>query len=287
MAALEPVIIGESPMLTVLYGDVNSTLAAALVAVKLDTSIAHVEAGLRSFDMDMPEEVNRRLTDQMSDLLFVTSPEGMVHLGDESISWERTYFTGNPMIDTLRQAEPKLEPSEVQSGLSIGSSYAVVTVHRPANVDNPSTAGRLVSALHKLGGLLPVIIPLHPRGRAKLRDAGLHETSSIRVVEPMGYLDFMALVKGAAIVVTDSGGIQEETTALGVPCLTVRTTTERPITVTHGTNQLVVIENLESKASNVLAARKGGVVEADSLPPLWDGRAGRRIASVIEKWARS
>jgi len=228
MTALERVFVERKPSLTVVYGDVNSTLAAGLVAAKLGLPTAHVEAGLRSFDMSMPEEINRRVTDMLADLLFTTSPEAIDHLRDEGIDTALAHFVGNPMIDTL--------------------------------LEN---------------------LPLHPRGRATLEAAGLGEIARLRVVEPLGYIDFVSLVRGAALVVTDSGGIQEETTILRVPCLTVRPNTERPITITHGTNRLVTPADLAEAARATLA----GVFEFPAEPPpLWDGHSGERIAAIIESW---
>jgi UDP-N-acetylglucosamine 2-epimerase (non-hydrolysing) len=278
LIALEDEFLETTPSLVVVYGDVNSTLAAALVCAKLGIALAHVEAGLRSFDMTMPEEINRRVTDSLSDLLFVTSPEGLDNLANEGVERERMHFVGNPMIDTLLAHLDRFDPAGVTSRLDIAGRYAVATVHRPANVDSADAAALLVAALRDLGERLPVVLPLHPRGRAMLEAGGLMELPGVRVIDPLGYLDFLSLVRGAALVVTDSGGIQEETTVLGVPCLTLRPNTERPITISHGTNRLVSPGGLGAAADAVL---NGDLAQPPEGPPLWDGHAGERIAAVL------
>lgn len=283
MIALEDALPGLEPGLVLLYGDVNSTVAGALVAAKLGIPTGHVEAGLRSFDRTMPEEINRVVTDALADLLFTTSPEAIGNLGREGIDPRKAYFVGNPMIDTLLGHLDRLDPSAAREALGVGERYAVVTLHRPANVDDPGSARRVVAALDGLADLVEVVLPLHPRGRPMLEAAGLRSRDELRVVEPLGYLDFVSLVRGAALVVTDSGGIQEETTILGVPCLTVRPNTERPITITHGTNRLVTPEEVVEAARRALA---DGRVEGAEVPPLWDGRAGRRIARIVDDWLR-
>jgi UDP-N-acetylglucosamine 2-epimerase (non-hydrolysing) len=283
MVALEPALLDLDPALVVVYGDVNSTLAAALVAAKLDIPVAHVEAGLRSFDDSMPEEINRRLTDQLSTLLFVTSPEGLTNLEREGVAHERIHFVGNPMIDTLLANLDRFDSSAIAAVLDVPDRYAVATLHRPANVDDPRQARRIVAMLVEVSRRLPVILPIHPRSRPTLQAAGLVTSAELRVVDPLGYVEFISLVRGAALVVTDSGGIQEETTVLGVPCLTVRPNTERPITITHGTNRLV---EPESVAANVDSILDGGPGRVGDGPPLWDGHAGERIAVVIEAWMR-
>jgi UDP-N-acetylglucosamine 2-epimerase (non-hydrolysing) len=262
----------------VVYGDVNSTLAAALVCAKLGIRLAHVEAGLRSFDATMPEEINRRVTDMLSDRLFVTSPEGLDNLAREGVDPARVHLVGNPMIDTLLAHMDRFDPAPMRASLGLHGRYAVATLHRPSNVDSPPAAERLVAALRDLGQRLPVVLPLHPRGRATLNAAGLASVPGIRVIEPLGYLDFLSLVRGAALVVTDSGGIQEETTVLRIPCLTLRPNTERPITISHGTNRLVEPEALGAAADAALA---GGITAPAEGPPLWDGRAGERIAAIL------
>ncbi|MQA95647.1 MAG: UDP-N-acetylglucosamine 2-epimerase (non-hydrolyzing) [Streptosporangiales bacterium] len=242
-----------SPGLVIVYGDVNSTLAAALVAAKLGIPVAHVEAGLRSFDMTMPEEVNRRVTDQLSDLLLVTSPEAIGHLAREGAPPEAVHLVGNPMIDTLLANLDRFDASAVRARYGLPARYVAATLHRPANVDDPAVAAGLVKRLHEIADEVPVVIPVHPRGRAAFEAAGLSGHPGVYVLDPLGYVEFVALVRGAAAVVTDSGGVQEETTMLGVPCLTVRPNTERPITVTHGTNRLVTPEELVPAVRTALA----------------------------------
>jgi UDP-N-acetylglucosamine 2-epimerase (non-hydrolysing) len=278
MVGLEGVLQAQGPALVVVYGDVNSTLAAALVAAKLHLPVAHVEAGLRSFDMSMPEEINRRLTDVLADLCFTTSPEAADHLQAEGVAAERIHFVGNPMIDTLLASLPRLDPDRMRSQLGLPPRYAVSTIHRPSNVDDGEAAARLVVALGDLSDVVPTVLPLHPRGRPTLEAAGLRSSERLRVIEPLGYVDFLSLVRGAALVVTDSGGIQEETTVLRVPCLTLRPNTERPITISHGTNRLVSVDQVAKVAAAVLA---GPFDVPDAPPPLWDGHAGERIARVI------
>jgi UDP-N-acetylglucosamine 2-epimerase (non-hydrolysing) len=278
LMALEAALLEIRPSLVVLYGDVNSTLAGAVVAAKLGLRSAHVEAGLRSFDRSMPEEVNRVVTDALADLCFATSPEAIAHLAREGVATERIHFVGNPMIDTLLAHRARFDPAPLRAALRLPEAYGVVTLHRPANVDVPAAAERVARAVVDLSALIPLVVPLHPRGRAALAAAGLEPSERIRVVEPLGYLDFLSLVSGARLVLTDSGGIQEESTILGVPCLTVRPNTERPITISHGTNRLVEPEAVVTAAGDVLS----GAWEAPpEPPPLWDGHAGPRIARVI------
>jgi UDP-N-acetylglucosamine 2-epimerase (non-hydrolysing) len=282
MVALERAFADIRPALAVVYGDVNSTIAAALVASKTGLPLAHVEAGLRSFDDTMPEEINRRVTDLLSDLLFVTSAEGVVNLRAVGIPAERIHLVGNPMIDTLLANLDRFDAERMRRELSLdGGPYAVATLHRPANVDSPEAAARIVAAVNGLAGLLPLVLPLHPRGRPTLEAAGLASSGRLRVVEPLGYVDFISLVRGASIVLTDSGGIQEETTILGVPCLTVRPNTERPITITHGTNRLVRPEEVVPLARGIL---EDGIARPAEGPPLWDGHAGERIAAILAGW---
>ena len=278
LVALEETFTAEAPDLVVVYGDVNSTLAAALTCAKLLIPVAHVEAGLRSFDVTMPEEVNRRVTDLLSDPLLVTAPEGLENLAAEGISGDRVVFTGNPMIDTLLGYLDRFVPEVIVERLDLPARYAVATLHRPANVDTPAAAGRLVAALTAATARLPVVLPLHPRGRATLTAAGLDDVAGLTVIEPLGYIDFISLVRGAAVVITDSGGIQEETTVLDVPCLTLRPNTERPVTITAGTNRLIEPEDL---GPGVDAALAGDLARPGDGPPLWDGHAGERIAAVL------
>ena len=280
LIGLESEIGARGPDLVLAYGDVNSTLAAALVCAKLRTPFGHVEAGLRSFDRSMPEEVNRVVVDALADVLFATSPEALGHLGAEGVDPARVHLVGNPMVDSVLAALPRLDPAPLRARFGLPARYAVATLHRPANVDDAQAAAELVAAVHELSRRLPVLVALHPRGRPTLSAAGLADTATLKVTGPLGYVDFLSLVRGAALVVTDSGGVQEETTALRVPCLTLRPNTERPITCSHGTNRLVAAATLPAAADKVLAGDVPGGLHADG-PPLWDGRAGERIARVV------
>jgi UDP-N-acetylglucosamine 2-epimerase (non-hydrolysing) len=273
---LERVLLTERPRLVVVVGDVNSTLAGALAAAKLAIPIAHVEAGLRNFDRTMPEEINRVLVDQMAEWCFIHSPEAEENLLREGVPSERIHFVGNTMIDTLVRLRPRLERSNVRQRLGVEPrDYVLVTLHRPSLVDGP-LLGKALSSLAALSELLPVVFPVHPRTRRRIVDPPSAER--LMLVEPVGYLDFLALQAGAAAVVTDSGGVQEETTFLRVPCFTLRERTERPVTVSHGTNRLlgldvdrvVEIPELLRKISTPLAAPEG-----------WDGRAAGRIAALL------
>jgi UDP-N-acetylglucosamine 2-epimerase (non-hydrolysing) len=281
MVALEEELVARRPGLVVVYGDVNSTLAAALVCAKMLIPVAHVEAGLRSFDATMPEEINRRVTDELADPLFVTAPEGIENLAAEGITGDRVILVGNPMIDTLLGHLDRLDPGPIRERLGLDGRYAVATLHRPANVDTPAAAAALVAALGEATKRLPVVLPLHPRGRATLGAAGLGSVADLRVIDPLGYLDFLSLVRGAAAVITDSGGIQEETTVLDVPCLTLRPNTERPITLTAGTNRLVSPAELGPALDAALA---GELRRPGDGPPLWDGHAGERIAADLARF---
>ena len=280
MVALEKLLEEMRPELVVVYGDINSTLAAAVTAAKLRIPLAHVEAGLRSFDRAMPEEVNRVVTDALASLHFTTSPEAEGHLLKEGISAKGIHFVGNPMIDTLLRFRDVLDIESARQQFDLPERYAVATLHRPSNVDEDLAAGRVVEGLRRVAKELPILLPLHPRGREVLFRQGLTDADGISVTEPIGYLEFMALMSGAALVLTDSGGIQEETTVLGVPCLTLRDNTERPITVTMGTNRLVGNnpDVIESAAIEFVASPPMGRV-----PPLWDGRAGQRTAEVLAR----
>ena len=234
MTGLESLFLEHSPDLVVVYGDVNSTVAAALVASKLGIPMAHVEAGLRSFDMTMPEEINRLVTDRLSDLLLVTSPDAIAHLAHEGVPADAIHFVGNPMIDTLLAHLDAYDVAAARAAHGIEGDYATATLHRPGNVDDPQDVGRLVTAMHAVADQVQVIIPLHPRGRGRLVEAGLDDHPRLHLVDPLGYVEFMSLVRGARAVVTDSGGVQEETTVLGVPCLTLRPNTERPVRPSRG-----------------------------------------------------
>jgi UDP-N-acetylglucosamine 2-epimerase (non-hydrolysing) len=278
MTALELLFAELKPRVVVVYGDVNSTVAAALVAVKLHIPVAHVEAGLRSFDDSMPEEINRRVTDLLSELLFVTAPEGLINLAAVGIPESSIHFVGNPMIDTLLSSLGRLDPEGAARRHGLSGSYAIATIHRPSNVDDPDAAARVVRMLAAMSEQITVVLPLHPRGRANLARQGLQSTASLRVVDPLPYLEFMSLVRGSKLVVTDSGGIQEETTYLGLPCLTVRRNTERPVTITHGTNRLVEPDDVPAAVQQIVS---GDWTRPAQPPPLWDGHAGSRIASVL------
>jgi UDP-N-acetylglucosamine 2-epimerase (non-hydrolysing) len=283
LTALEGQFVRLDPRLVVVYGDVNSTLAAALVAAKLQVPVAHVEAGLRSFDTTMPEEVNRRVTDSLSELHMVTSPEAVGHLAREGLPAGGIHFVGNPMIDTLLENMHRFDATRARAGIGLGPTqdYGLVTLHRPGNVDDHDAAAALVVALKEVAGELPLVFPVHPRGRAALEGAGLTGIRGLSVVDPLGYIEFVSLMRDAALVITDSGGVQEETTVLRVPCVTVRPNTERPVTISHGTNRLSTIEDLPRSASAAMADKDA---MHDRVPPLWDGRSGPRIAGVLSEW---
>lgn len=276
MLRLEPLVLKSRPDWVLVYGDVNSTLAATLVCVKLGIRVAHVEAGLRSRDREMPEEHNRIATDHLADLLFTPSSDGDDNLRAEGIARKRIRRVGNVMIDTLVQLLPeamRLTPLGLGDGCP---PFVLVTLHRPSNVDDPRALPRLMEALGAIAAHAPVIFPMHPRTKERLKGRGF---GRIQTVSPLGYLDFLALQARAALVVTDSGGIQEETTFLGVPCLTVRGNTERPITISVGTNELVGTNPQHMKRRALAILRGGG--KRGRVPPLWDGRAAERIAAVL------
>ena len=266
--------------LVVVVGDVNSTMGCALVAVKRGVLVAHVEAGLRSRDRTMPEEINRIVTDIVSDLLFATSPDAIDNLAQEGIDRAKVHLVGNPMIDTLKVHLAAARARKAGERFSLpAKGYAVVTLHRPSNVDDPAGLTRILDAITGLGRILPVLFPIHPRTRERMGRLGFKEAPGVTLCEPLGYLDFLGLMDSARLVLTDSGGIQEETTALGVPCLTLRANTERPITITEGTNRLLG----DDPAAVLPAARAilGGQVPPARSPRLWDGKAGERIAAVL------
>jgi len=280
MTALEAEFLAMSPALVIVYGDVNSTVAAALVTAKLGIPLAHVEAGLRSFDMTMPEEVNRVVTDRLSTLLFVTSAEAMGHLADEGVPAERVHFVGNPMIDTLLRRLPSMDPSVAQREIGLTGDYAVATLHRPGNVDSPTALEVLVRGLHEVADQLPVVLPVHPRGAKAMEAAGLFDHPGVRAVDPLPYGKFLSLVRGSVVVLTDSGGLQEETAVLGVPCLTLRPNTERPVTIVYGTNRLTRPELIAEQVAGILSERNDQD-RTYTAPPLWDGRSGERIATLV------
>jgi UDP-N-acetylglucosamine 2-epimerase (non-hydrolysing) len=288
LVALEEAFEALRPALVIDYGDVNSTLAAALVAAKLQVPQAHVEAGLRSFDMTMPEEVNRRVADAFADLCFATSADAVDNLRREGVPAERIHLVGNSMIDSLEAVRPRLDPAGARAAAGLPDGpYGVVTLHRPGNVDEPGRTRALVDGLAASAAQVPLVFPVHPRGRAALEAAGLADVPGLHLVEPLGYLAFLSLVAGSAVVVTDSGGVQEETTILGVPCLTVRPNTERPVTITDGTNRLIEPGELAAAVGSVLAAGPAAPGGPAMRPPLWDGRAGERIAAVLVEWLRN
>jgi UDP-N-acetylglucosamine 2-epimerase (non-hydrolysing) len=286
MLAIEPVIEEVRPDIVVVVGDVNSTLAAALVSAKLGVPLAHVEAGLRSFDRSMPEEINRVLTDQIATLLFTTERSAEANLAREGIAVERIHFVGNVMIDSLRACLPRAVPAREtlatagQRALKSSDGFALLTLHRPSNVDDPKTLGDVLETIRSVGEMLPVVFPMHPRTARRIADAGIEaafEGSRIVRLEPVGYLAMLGLMREARLVLTDSGGVQEETTGLGVPCLTLRSNTERPITIEQGTNELVGRDRglILAKTRDILTT--GG--KRGRIPELWDGRSAERIAA--------
>lgn len=276
MTRFEPVVLEQKPDIVLVYGDVNSTVAAALVCAKLGIRIGHVEAGLRSFDWKMPEEINRVVTDRISDHLFTPSQDGDENLRREGVAPEKIHFVGNVMIDSL----VRLLPAALERSMEgLPAKYALVTLHRPSNVDDSAMLGQILGALRSISREIGVVFPVHPRTRQRIQDAGL-DVDGLHLLEPLPYIEFLALQRGAAVVITDSGGIQEETTWLGVPCLTVRNNTERPVTVTMGTNVIVGqdMHKLEAELRRIAA----GHVRQATIPPLWDGRAGERIADFLQ-----
>lgn len=285
MIAFEKVVSEKKPDLVVVVGDVNSTLACALVSSKLGIKIAHVEAGLRSFDRTMPEEINRVLTDQISDFLFTTCEDADVNLQNEGIAREKVFFVGNVMIDTLRHQQKLAEDSGILERLELRGKegikkYALLTLHRPSNVDNRETLDKLLDVLNELNRRIPVVFPAHPRTVKQLKAFELEQKAdSMMMISPLGYLEFLHLMSHASLVLTDSGGIQEETTILGVPCLTLRENTERPITMEQGTNHLVGKDPEKIRAYASEALERGA--ERKSIPKYWDGKAAGRIAKIL------
>jgi UDP-N-acetylglucosamine 2-epimerase (non-hydrolysing) len=275
MSRFEPVVLQYKPDVVLVYGDVNSTVAAALVCSKLQIQVGHVEAGLRSFDRTMPEEINRLLTDQMADLLFTPSEDGDRNLAREGVAPEKIHRVGNVMIDSLARLLPLALQTKI-NGLS--GRYALVTLHRPSNVDDGRILRSILQSLLELNAELQVVFPVHPRTRQRIAEFGL-DAAQLHLLEPLPYIEFLALQRRAAVVITDSGGIQEETTYLNVPCLTLRQNTERPVTVTLGTNILVGCDASRLRAE--LSKIMNGDAKTGSIPPLWDGQAGERIATVL------
>jgi UDP-N-acetylglucosamine 2-epimerase (non-hydrolysing) len=297
MKRIEPVLLDYQPQMVLVVGDVNSTIAAALTAVKLGINVAHIEAGLRSFDTTMPEEINRKLTDAISTLLLVSEESGVENLKREGIPAEQIFLVGNVMIDCLLRHRELARKSPIldKIGLRQNSSpcrpYGVLTLHRPSNVDNPQTLQGILSAVNSIAAELPVFFPIHPRTKKNiesfgllscLADAAAAKDTGIVPLDPLGYLDFLSLNDHARIVFTDSGGVQEEATVLGVPCLTLRENTERPATVLHGTNQVVGVD-----PNRILAAARSilqSPTPAPKCPPLWDGKAASRIVAIIREY---
>jgi UDP-N-acetylglucosamine 2-epimerase (non-hydrolysing) len=289
MERFEPVVLSENPDWVLVVGDVNSTIACALVCVKLGVKVAHVEAGLRSRDRSMPEEINRLLTDQIADLLFTPSVDANENLLAEGIPRERICFVGNIMIDSLQKNLKAARELHTREQLQLnGIDYALLTLHRPSNVDLRESFERILDALEAIAAKLPIVFPVHPRTRKTIAELGLsarvESIRDLRIVEPLGYLDFLNLSSSARLVLTDSGGIQEETTALGIPCLTLRENTERPITVEMGTNVVVGTDTTRIIAA-ANAALNGSAKKTSRQPPLWDGQTSERILNALEEYA--
>ncbi len=288
MIEFEKILLEEKPDLVIVPGDVNSTLAASLVAAKLHIPVAHVEAGLRSFDRKMPEEVNRVLTDEISDFLFVTEKSGLENLKHEGVDDSKVFFTGNVMIDSLVHFMPVIDKSDILEKLDLeAGKYVLATFHRPSNVDSKDELEKLVDALNRISEIRKIIFPVHPRTRNKLTEFGLSAKMSRDIVtlDPIGYIDFLSFTKNAELVVTDSGGIQEETTFLGVQCITVRDNTERPVTSEIGTNHMIGtdFQKVVEAAKRILSGKK----KEGKIPELWDGKAAERIAEIISTNIRS
>ena len=284
MIAFEQVLISENPDLILVPGDVNSTLACSVVASKMGIQVGHVESGLRSFDREMPEEINRIVTDVLSDYLFVSEESGLVNLKKEGIPDEKIHFVGNIMIDSLVHFLPTVKKSTILKRLDLPpGDYTLLTFHRPRNVDSREKLDELVGMLNRLSGKTRLVFPMHPRTRKNLEKHHLLSKldPGILLLDPIGYIDFLALTRSAGLVITDSGGIQEETTYLGVPCLTVRENTERPVTVSAGTNRLMGTDlaKVEKEAEQVLS----GNIKQGQIPELWDGKTAERIVEILER----
>ncbi|MDP1571599.1 MAG: UDP-N-acetylglucosamine 2-epimerase (non-hydrolyzing) [Vicinamibacterales bacterium] len=285
MVAFEDACLELKPDLVVVVGDVNSTMAATLVAAKLGIRVAHVEAGLRSGDRTMPEEINRIVTDRLADLLLTPSRDGDEHLLAEGVPPERIRFVGNIMIDTLHRHLPMATFDRIRDRVPVEpGQYAVLTLHRPSNVDHPATFESILAALRDIARDLPIVFPVHPRTRARMAEFGIDTgAGGFVLTEPLGYIDFLSLTSHARLILTDSGGLQEESTALGIPCLTLRENTERPVTITHGTNQLV-----GTRTEDILAGYRRATTGAvpEGKPELWDGRTAERITGVFREFLR-
>jgi UDP-N-acetylglucosamine 2-epimerase (non-hydrolysing) len=284
MIEFERVIQDERPDLVVVFGDINSTLACSVTAKKLSIPVAHVEAGLRSFDMTMPEEINRKVTDAISDMLFTPSKDGDENLIHEGVERNKIHLVGNIMIDSLISILKRIDQSYEDRifekfGLQRGS-FVLVTLHRPSNVDDQNNLRRVMNFLNTISLKIPVIFPVHPRTRKIINgfDTEFTSNGAFKIVEPLRYREFIALEKNPKLVITDSGGVQEETTYLTIPCLTLRPNTERPITITEGTNELATIENMENKIESIFA----GNWKQGKIPELWDGKAGQRIVHILK-----
>jgi UDP-N-acetylglucosamine 2-epimerase (non-hydrolysing) len=284
----EYILSGNRPDLVIVAGDVNSTIACALVAKKLHIPVAHLEAGLRSFDERMPEEINRVLTDRISDLLLTPSEDGDANLLKEGVPIEKIHLVGNIMIDSLVEHRRKADSSEAMSELGIGEiePYVLVTLHRPSNVDEVSGLEMLLNAFSEIGKQIRIIFPMHPRTSKNIERLGLSsklaEIPNLTITEPIGYLDFMKLQMNAKFILTDSGGIQEESTFFGVPCLTLRENTERPITITEGTNQLVPLDSKSIVKYSMKILQ--GEVKKGTIPKYWDGKTAERVVRVLDEW---
>ena len=285
MKRFEPVVLDFKPDYVLVVGDVNSTIACGLVAVKLGVKLIHVEAGLRSFDRTMPEEINRVLTDAISDLLFVTEPSAVENLKNEGIDPKKIHFVGNVMIDTLLANREKADESDILNRLKLTpKEYGAVTLHRPSNVDNPNKLAEIIASFEVIEKEMKLVFPIHPRTRDNIKDSELQKQvkamKKLLLIKPLGYLDFLCLMSKAAFVLTDSGGIQEETTILGIPCMTLRENTERPVTITEGTNRLVPL-TAEGILKNYRELKDGHKEKSYGIPKLWDGKAAQRIVQII------
>ena len=284
MTRFEDVLNKEKPDLVIVVGDVNSTLACSVTAAKMNVKVAHVEAGLRSFDKTMPEEINRLVTDALSDYLFTTEKSGNEHLVQEGKKPEQIFFTGNVMIDSLVFSQDRIRVSNIVSQLQLDPQpYIVVTLHRPSNVDNPESLEKVICILDELQKQVQVVFPIHPRSLKMIEQFGykskIGSMRQLKLTEPIGYIDFLSLMSRAKAVVSDSGGLQEESTYLGIPCLTMRENTERPVTIDVGTNTLVGLD--EKKISDCMGSIMNGAYKKGTKPELWDGKAAERIVATL------